>query len=193
MSHWQHCVQFNRSEIRTSDLPLQRRTRNRSSNCPVPTLFHNCWKFVLKTSFSGFKIKLDLLNIVHSVLSFRSGVGNLRPAKAFYPARDLLLSSVPRPFTTNRPATFFFFQWWICSNKPQKWFSSLGKNLFCGLRHRVVWKQVSISGKDLFSFFLSLPSIWRKKGLNFWRRPFFFGPLEWWHPAGTLLWLNVAH
>ena len=42
-------------------------------------------------------------------------------------------------------------------------------------------------------YFLSSPSIWPKKGLNFWRRPFFFGPLEWWQPAGTLLGLNVAY
>ena len=31
-----------------------------------------------------------------------------------------------------------------------------------------------------------------KKDLKFWRRPF-FGPLEWWRPAGTSLGLNVAH
>ena len=40
--------------------------------------------------------------------------------------------------------------------------------------------------------FWSSPSICLKKGLNFWRRPFSFGPMEWWQPAGTLLGLNVA-
>ena len=48
-----------------------------------------------------------------------------------------------------------------------------------------------ISSEDLF--FWSSPSIQPKKGLNFWRRPFSLGPLQWWRPAGTLLELNVAH
>ena len=34
-SRWQHCVRFDRPEIWTSDLPLQRRTRYRSTNWPV--------------------------------------------------------------------------------------------------------------------------------------------------------------
>ena len=32
---WQHCVQFDRPEIRSSDLPLERRTRYSSTNLPV--------------------------------------------------------------------------------------------------------------------------------------------------------------
>ena len=32
---WQHCARFDRPEIRTLDLPLQRRTRYRSTNQPV--------------------------------------------------------------------------------------------------------------------------------------------------------------
>ena len=43
------------------------------------------------------------------------------------------------------------------------------------------------------TFFWSSPSIRPKKRLNFWRRPFSFGPLEWWRSAGTLLELDVAH
>ena len=35
VSRWQHCVRFDRSEIWTSDLPLQRETRYRSTNWPV--------------------------------------------------------------------------------------------------------------------------------------------------------------
>ena len=35
-SRWQHCVQFDRSEIWTSDLQLQRRTCYCSTNWPVP-------------------------------------------------------------------------------------------------------------------------------------------------------------
>ena len=34
-SRWQHCVRFERPEIWTSDLPLQRQTRYRSTNWPV--------------------------------------------------------------------------------------------------------------------------------------------------------------
>ena len=41
--------------------------------------------------------------------SFTSGVSNLRPAKAFHPARHLLLSPGLPPFIVTRPATFFLF------------------------------------------------------------------------------------
>ena len=34
-SRWQHCVQFDRPEVWNSDLPLQKRTRYRSTNWPV--------------------------------------------------------------------------------------------------------------------------------------------------------------
>ena len=40
-SCWQHCVRFDRPEIRTSDLPLQRRTRYRSTNWPVYCIVDN--------------------------------------------------------------------------------------------------------------------------------------------------------
>ena len=38
-SRWQHCVRFDRPEIWTSDLPLQRRTRYRSTSWPVHFFF----------------------------------------------------------------------------------------------------------------------------------------------------------
>ena len=37
---WQRCVRFKRTEIWTSDLPLQRRTRYHATNWPVNFLFH---------------------------------------------------------------------------------------------------------------------------------------------------------
>ena len=37
-SRWQHCVRFHWPGIWTSDLPLQRRTRYCSTNCPVAQL-----------------------------------------------------------------------------------------------------------------------------------------------------------
>ena len=101
------------------------------------------------------------------------GVGNLRPAgrmrpaKAFYPARDLLLSIGRRPF--------FFNDRYAAINRRND-SHLLAKTFFCSLCHRFA-----------FFFFFGLPSIRPKKGLNVWRRPFSFGPLEWWRPAGTLL------
>ena len=41
-SRRQHCVQFDRPEIWTSDLPLQRRTRYRSTNWPVMSWKRTC-------------------------------------------------------------------------------------------------------------------------------------------------------
>ena len=84
-------------------------------------------------------------------MSFTAEVGNLPPssrtwpAKAFYPARDLLLSFDPRPF-----------------------FSSM---------------------KDMQQYTAEMifTLLWPKKGLNFWRKPFYFGSLDWWRLAGTLL------
>ena len=60
--------------------------------------------------FAFLRIKIRFrIRVTRFGVSFRSGVGNLRPtgrmrpAKAFYPVRDLLLSS--------GPLLFFFFQW----------------------------------------------------------------------------------
>ena len=101
-------------------------------------------------------------------------VDNLRPAEAFYPVRDNLLSSGLRPF-------FFFNNSYAAVNRrndPHLLINSSKK------RRKFVVKT---------PFFWSLPSIRLKKGVNFWRRPFSFGPLEWWRPAGTLLGVDVAH
>ena len=91
-------------------------------------------------------------------MSSKTGAGNLRPAKAFYPARDLSLSFGTRPFS-------FFNDGYAAINRQND------SRLIC-------WSSSSVQPK---------------KGLNFWRRFFFFGQLEWWRPAGTLLGLYVAH
>ena len=43
-SRWQHCAQFDRPEIWTSDLPLQRRTRYRSTKWITNKLLWNGWR-----------------------------------------------------------------------------------------------------------------------------------------------------
>ena len=109
-----------------------------------------------------FETNSNTLGKLFSTILCRPRVGNLRPAKAFYPASDLSLSSGPQ--------TFFF------STTDM---------------HQQSVEMILISWRR--PFFWSWPSTRPKIGLNFWRRPFLFGPLEWWRPAGTLLGLNVAH
>ena len=41
-SRWQHYVRFERPEIWTSHLPLQKRTRYRSTNWPIPVIVYKC-------------------------------------------------------------------------------------------------------------------------------------------------------
>ena len=103
-------------------------------------------------------------------------VGNLRPAGRI---------GLPRHFF--RPATFFLFS----MIDIQQHTGEMILSLFFGLRHQSSEIRPEFLAKTFF--FLSLPSIWPKKGLNFWRRPFFFDSRKWWRPAGTLLVLNVAH
>ena len=114
----------------------------------------------------------------------KPGVGNLRPAgrmrsaQAFYPARDLLLSS-------GRDLVSFFNNRYAAIKRRND-------------SHLIFWSLPSIQPKKCLNFwrrpfFRSSPSICPTKDLDFWRRPFFFGPLEWWRPAGTLLGVNVAH
>ena len=107
-------------------------------------------------------------------------VSNLRPAKGFYPAHDLLLPLGRRPFFFNdryaaincRNDSQLIF-WYSQPIRPEKGLNFLAKSFFI-----------------LFLFFaFDLP----KKGLSFWRIPFFLCPLEWWQPTGTLLGLKVAH
>ena len=90
----------------------------------------------------------------------------MRPAKAFYPARDHLLSSGLRPFFNDRYAA---------TNRRND-SHLMAKTLF------VVFATDSSEKRPEF-LFLSF-------GLQ---RRFSFGPLEWWRPAGTLSALNVAH
>ena len=49
-SRWQHCVRFDRPEIKTPDLPLQRQTCYRSANWPV--LIHLLKTLQCKLTFS---------------------------------------------------------------------------------------------------------------------------------------------
>ena len=108
------------------------------------------------------------------------GVGNLRPAKAIYPARDFLLPSGPRPFFNDRYAAI----------KRRNDSHLQAKTFFVVFATDSSKKRPEFLAKN---FFWTLPSIRPKKGLHFWRRPFSFGPLEWYRPAGTFLGLNVAH
>ena len=66
------------------------------------------------------------------LLYCRAEVGNLRPAKAFYPARDFLLSCGPRPF-------FFFFSDRYAAINCRNDSRFLAKTYFCSLRHRFVF------------------------------------------------------
>ena len=125
---------------------------------------------------------------LHSSIDCRPGVGNLRPAsrmqpaEAFYPPRDLLLSSGPLPF-------LFFNEEYEAINR-QNDFHLLAKTCL------VVFAPDSSEKRPEFltkTFFLVFAINRPKKGLNFWRRPSSFGPLVWWRPARTLLGLNVAH
>ena len=61
-NRWQHCVRFDRPEIWTSDLPLQRRTRYRSTSCAFANQ-RNVWRLlnffiinVIKNQFVFFPI-----------------------------------------------------------------------------------------------------------------------------------------
>ena len=60
-SRWQHCVRFDRAEIWTPDLPLQRRTRYRSTNCAVMRALH--YSVVMKRELSK-KAKLSVFKAV---------------------------------------------------------------------------------------------------------------------------------
>ena len=96
-----------------------------------------------------------------------------------HPSRDLLLSTGPRPFS-------FFNDGFVAINRRND-SHLLTKTFFVVFATELFENRSQFLAKTFFLFFLSLPSIWRKKSQNFWRRPFFLGPLEWWHPAGTLL------
>ena len=60
-NRWQHCAQFDRPEICTSDLPLQRRTRYRSTNWPVLLL-------MLDLKFPSFKLPTDKLTLLSPLI-----------------------------------------------------------------------------------------------------------------------------
>ena len=146
-------------------------------------------------------------NVKPLVCAFNTGVGNLlpagrmRPTKAFYPARNLLLPSGPRPFFNDRYAainrrndshlvtkTFVVFAIYAAVKRPK----FPAKTCFLlDFATDCSEKRFELLAKTFF-FWFSL-SILPEKDLNFWRRPFSFGPLEWLRPAGTLFGLNVAH
>ena len=126
------------------------------------TIINYVWSFKsssnLQICIFLFYTRLFLICKIFEHL-FMTGVGNLRPTKAFYPSRDL----------------FSFFNDRYAAINRRNDSHLLAKTFFCGLRDRFVRKKAWISGEDLF---WSLPSIRAKKGLNCWRRPFSFGLLE---------------
>ena len=89
-----------------------------------------------------------------------------------------------RPFIVIWPTILFLFSMTDMHQKN-------AENLSCGLCQLLGRKMLEFLVKIFF--FWSSPSFGSKKGLNFWQKPFSFGPLEWWRHAGTLLGLNVAH
>ena len=107
------------------------------------------------------------------------GIGNLRPAgrmrpvKAIYQTRDLFSCFNDRYAAINRRNDSHL----------------LAKTFFVVFATDSSEKRSEFLAKTFLFLFWSSPSIRLKKG----RRPFSFGSLEWWRPAGTLLGLNVAH
>ena len=84
----------------------------------------------------------------------------MRPAKAFYPACDLLVPSGPRPFFEDKYAAI---------NR---------RNDFHFHDYAAI-----LLAKTFFVVFAINAAV---KGLNFWRGLSFFGPMEWWRPAGMV-------
>ena len=135
------CVFF----TKLSPLTLRKRTFSYGSR-----FLKNLSKEVLNNGFNNYTACFEI-----RIPPFTAGVGNLRPAKAFHPAHDLLLSSGQRP-------VLFFNDRYAAINRRNDSLL-LAKTFFCVLRHRFVF----------FFLFWSSPSTRPKKGMNCWRKPFF--------------------